>query len=622
MIHYFQLTPDILLEYIYEGDPKLDEDKIKGNSKDIYDDSPTMLLKSEAFSSKYLFFKNDSEGLDSFSNLVLPLNNTQTQFVIAKSDYNNFFSRTNVSNRFLTKSGSGYLYVDTNYDADIQNAGKSCDVRYDKCIVHFTSRNFFGNYDSLIFQAYAYMNDKSKLYFASFLFKKTSNLEMTPEHLLYNEKLYTTQIEFDIPSVYAILSTDESIRNDVFNGVLSNKGVNLLQNTPIGIDLYGVSGSTKGTDNYVRLKTNKINSISIPYTYNRFDEIHIDIYEALDGDYFYIDPKIGRGYSSFVDYIESMGEDIRAYMIMHELSLIESFIGDNGEPISETTHKEFHIIDINEDDEDDEIHRRFDAKIKYRPICMKSGDAYKATIIDTIKIINTVDSSSYEVKGSLEINPKKYGKKIMKLDFNNEVRPIVNVYNKNTSSNRNGISGIPGYGSVSGTKTIGSLNGSFSFSVSGGISGEYSGTLSELGNFVGIISGVFSESGSLTGNISGTLSDLGGFISGTFSNQEFGKISGTISGYITGLGYVTGTITGTYTNDGFGEIWGTITSSSSNSSISSANDSTSNSTSEGLVVVNKGGGFYVENMTQNITSFIESTNVGVCIVELSPDDIN
>jgi hypothetical protein len=38
--------------------------------------------------------------------------------------------------------------------------------------------------------------------------------------------------------------------------------------------------------------------------------------------------------------------------------------------------------------------------------------------------------------------------------------------------------------------------------------------------------------------------------------------------------------------------------------------------------VNKGGGFIVENLTQNIVSFIECTNVGVSIVELSQEDIN
>ena len=614
MIQYFQLTPDILLEYIYEGDPKLD----KGNTKDIYDDSPTMLLKSEAFSSKYLCFKNDNEGLDSFSNLVLPLNNTQTQFVIAKSDYNNFFSRTNVSNRFLTKSGSGYMYIDTNYDSNIK---ESCDVRYDKCIVHFTSRNFFGDYDSLIFQAYAYLDDKSKIYFASFLFKRTSNLEMSQEQLLYNEKLYTTKIEFDIPSAFAILSTKEGYRNDVFIDALSKQGVNFLQNTPIGINLYGVSGSIKGTDNFDRLKTNKISAISIPYVYNRFDEISVDIYEAEEGDFFYVNPELGKGYNSFVDYIESMGEDIRAYMIMHELCLMESY--DENSP-SEITHKEFHIIDVHEDDEDEAIHKRFDAQIKYRPICMKSGESCKATIIDTIKIINTVDSSSYEVKGSLDINPKKYGKKLTRLNFNNENRPIINVYNKNTSSNRNGSGSIVGYGGVSGSKTIGTLSGFFKFSVSDGIIGEYDGEINELGSFIGIISGVFSDSGSLTGNISGTLTDLGGFISGTFSNPEFGIISGTISGYIPGLGYITGTITGTYSNDGFGDIMGNITSSSTSSNSISNTISTNdtNTSSDGLVVVNKGNGFYVENMTQNITSFIECTNVGVCIVELSPDDIN
>ena len=173
MIQYFQLTPEILLEYVYNSDPKLYDGNIKDIS-DIKNGYPTMMLKSNAFGSKYLCFKNESEGLDSFSNLVLPLNNTETQFVVAKSKHQNFFSKTNVSNKFSSKSGGGYIYEDTQYDKNIIEKGESCDVSYDKCIIHFTSRNYFGNYDSLIFQAYVYMSNKAKMYFASFLFKKAS----------------------------------------------------------------------------------------------------------------------------------------------------------------------------------------------------------------------------------------------------------------------------------------------------------------------------------------------------------------------------------------------------------------------------------------------------------------
>ena len=483
MIKYFQLTPEILLEYVYEGDPKLNEDNIKGNSKDIYD-TRTMLLTSNAFGSKYLCFKDEYEGLDSISNFVLPLNNTETQFVVVKSKNQFFFSKTNVSNIFTSKTGNGYIYEDTNYDKNIISKGESCDVKYDKCIIHFTSRNYFGSYDSLIFQVYAYLNNKAKLYFASFIFKKTSNLELKAEHMLYNEKLYTTQIEFDIPSVFAIFNKD----NEVFNDVLKSQNIELLQNTPIGINVYGVSGSVKGTDNYERLKTLKINTISIPYVYNRFDEIYVNIHEATDGDYYYINPEIGSGYSSFVDYIESMGENIRAYMVMHELYLKEIWVDSDGVSHSEITHKEFHIIDINEDDKDEDISRRFDSKIKYRPICTQGGSNYKAIIIDTIKIINAVDNSSYEVTGSLEIeNPYKYGKRLKRLELNNGTRPIVNVYNKNV---------------------------------------------------------LYEDS--------------------------------------------------------------------------SKNDSGLN----GVISLNKGKGFEIENKTQNITSFIECTNIGVSIVELSPDDIN
>ena len=39
------------------------------------------------------------------------------------------------------------------------------------------------------------------------------------------------------------------------------------------------------------------------------------------------------------------------------------------------------------------------------------------------------------------------------------------------------------------------------------------------------------------------------------------------------------------------------------------------------ISLNRGGGFVVENHTQNITSFMESTNICVSVVELSPEDI-
>lgn len=438
MIQYFQLTPEILLEYIYEGDPKLNEDGIMGNIKDIYDDTSTMLIKSNAFGSKYLCFKNENEGLDSISNLVLPLNSTETQFVVAKSEYQNFYSKVNPSNIYTTQTGSDYMYEDTNYDRYIKSKGESCDVKYDKCIIHFTSKNCFDIYDSLIFQAYAYMSNKAKIYLASFLFKRTTNVDLKAEHMFYNEKLYTKQIEFDIPSVFGIFTR----YNSDFCAALEYENVELLENTPIGINVYGVTSTIKnGADNYERLKALKIKTISIPYVYNRLDEIRVKISEAEDGDYYYIEPEMSPEYPSFVDYINYMGEDVRSYVIMHELYLREIWVDINNVMHSEVTHKEYHIIDINAEDEDDEISKRFDAIIKYRPICMRGGANYKATIIDTIKIINTVDGSSYEVTGSLEIaNPNKYGKRLKTLGVKKDNRPIINVYNKkvseeNTSSN-------------------------------------------------------------------------------------------------------------------------------------------------------------------------------------------
>ena len=47
----------------------------------------------------------------------------------------------------------------------------------------------------------------------------------------------------------------------------------------------------------------------------------------------------------------------------------------------------------------------------------------------------------------------------------------------------------------------------------------------------------------------------------------------------------------------------------------------SSASDKGVIVLNKNGGFTIENNSKNITSFIESTNIGVSIVELSPEDI-
>ena len=302
------------------------------------------------------------------------------------------------------------------------------------------------------------MSDKTKFYLSSFLLEKSYDRTFKSENLLYNEKLYTTHIEFYIPSISSIIKNNNEVFNRALYNAIGSKMIMgdsddsdfklsdiILQNTPIGINIYGVTNN--GSDDYKRLKTSKINSIYIPYAYNRLDEIQVKITEASDGDYFIIDPEV-IGYKSFVDYINSMGENIRSYMVMHELCLEE--YNEYGE--KDTTHREHHIIDINDDDEDVDISRKFDTQIKYRPICMYSGDGCVARIVDKIKIINVVDSSSYEVEGQFDFDPKKYGKNLR--TANDEIlkrlssRPIVNVYNKKVSEENTVPNGVKGRGFV------------------------------------------------------------------------------------------------------------------------------------------------------------------------------
>jgi hypothetical protein len=51
------------------------------------------------------------------------------------------------------------------------------------------------------------------------------------------------------------------------------------------------------------------------------------------------------------------------------------------------------------------------------------------------------------------------------------------------------------------------------------------------------------------------------------------------------------------------------------------NKKISEDSNRNMIDLNRSGGFVIENHTNNITSFIECTNIGVSIVEISPDSI-
>lgn len=408
---YFQLTPDILVEYNYT-----DRDVLTNQSGD---------------KTKYIL-----DMLDENVNIVENLNNNCRHFLFG--DYkDNFVFPINVSETKFTQYVEGGLNV-RKHDMDITRTDS--DVAYDNFKVHFTSKKYLGDYEGLIITANIYDEVKNKICLFSYYIRKTDDLCIEENPMLLNQKLYTTYLPFKIISTDALINLNYSSNNPIAPGEEKLKRLlspdhNIMENTPLVVSIYGIKSIYKDPrDVFENYKTEKINTIYIPIT-DSYNHICVNIEEANDGDYFKIYPSTNDSGISFSDYLYRISnESPEIYMILHELTLTEHYVGIDNNPISRVTHREHYIANGSNNDgslnEDGLEH-----VMVYRPVIMNSGRLLSFTIDDQLKIINTLDNTTIVKQCSLECSeengydPKKYGKR-MKRIYLGEIPAQVNVYNK------------------------------------------------------------------------------------------------------------------------------------------------------------------------------------------------
>lgn len=420
---YFQLTPEILIEYRYT-DLNITVEQDGDISDYIVDlgDNPASIVKS-SYDSSNNFVLNGS--LPSF---VLPTNRSESKFI--QCSYKSGTSTkyiwnilsSNMSSKSLTSYGKDYLEENDR------------DIIFDNFRVHFTSRNAFGDYDGIILKGIIYDTNKNKICLLSHCIKKTDNVVINHSPILINQKLYTTYLDFRIPSVSALLNmTGFGGESNLLKNIFPVYGI--MSNTPLVVSIYGIK-SIADYNNFEYYNTERINSISIP-SEDSYSSLSIKLKEADDGDYFEIYPVVDDGSVSFSDYIYKIsGERPDTIIVLHELSLTEYYTDNLNQVRSETTHREHYIVNAGQTDDGTEINEDDLEKIMtYRPIVSHSGKIVSFIIEDQMKIINTLDNTTIVKTGTLKYgydngkNPSKYGKRMNKI-YLGEIPAQVNVYNK------------------------------------------------------------------------------------------------------------------------------------------------------------------------------------------------
>lgn len=430
---YFQLTPDILVEYSYNY-----SSSFYNQTGDATDHILDLKNDSGVISNGYCATRTFLYGKTK-DRFVQPINKSESKFIQCIQDNSSIWDYN----------------TDFGYEG-LTSENEDNDILIDSFKLHFTSRNYFGDYDGLIITVNIYDKIKNKIGILSHYIKRTDDPEINHNPVLINQKLYTTYKEFEIPSINGIYdaSSDSEDTSSKLTSLLSPH-YGIMENTPVIMSIYGVK-STYSNNGIEYYNTEKINSIFIPIEDKSY-RLEVKCIEAWDdntdmigGDYFKIYPEIDGGNVSFSDYIYKISDGRpENYIVFYELSLVEHC--DDKDVV---THREQYIINAGQhSDTDDEKYKSNEAELDsimyYRPIVINSNRIVSFSINVNLNIINTLDNTTIVKRTSLryETNPKKYGKYMSRI-YLGDVPSKINVYNKKPDIDRDGVKIINSGGNV------------------------------------------------------------------------------------------------------------------------------------------------------------------------------
>lgn len=310
---------------------------------------------------------------------------------------------------------SGLTVVSTN---DVQA------VWYDTIKLHLrTGYSFSGRgYDGFLFQTKIKRNSGVYNYFNSTVYLNSSSFEIqNPNPFILGETSYSKYIEIKVPSLVQMFSTNTNKEfKDTFFGI---QGTLDSISSSINYEFDFKLISSVFTDNgYEYIKLGEGKSLVLPRE-DEFVDLSVNIEHATDGDYFNIFGTKDGSIAGFENYINSRmqtsGDDLTVFyevQVSEQLGL--NYINTFTNTFTQTAE--------------------FDKPIVFRPVIMNSSISSNFLLSVNMRVYNETDNTQIVKTASLIYGqPKKYGKKLLKLNLNSNFSPTI-VYNTlpNTSVNR------------------------------------------------------------------------------------------------------------------------------------------------------------------------------------------
>ena len=376
---FIKLQQNILLEWVY------DQDNLKQENYQVLSD---LIVGKRGYLSK--------SGLNVIENTIFPIDPIIKKYAMVDTVKYNYLKTENYN---------------TSY------------VQFDKLRIHLpTSFSFVdAGYIGLQVRVYTYdYSNKNVVDFASYMYdtsvSKRGDITLNTD-FYYDEQVWGKYITFDIPSPYIVSNQrTSSVNSNVPTPNSINANLTQLngisQNSPIFIEFsYVINKETILGNTYYYMSDIFTKSLSMVPDYQ---DLVVNINQAIDGDYFEIYGSYGGSNQSMDDFIADISSKGRKVKLEYAISLFEENILMSTQTFTVTEN--------------------FTKKLWYRPVLSFTNTT--ASIDVTMKVIDLVDNSSIDRTSSISLTSDvfKYGKSLTRINIDNAWKP--KIYNfKNSLSN-------------------------------------------------------------------------------------------------------------------------------------------------------------------------------------------
>lgn len=386
---FIQLSESILIEYVYTSQ----------TSPAVFNTGsfPVEILRNDHTGGSYMFNTDSvSAVMGNYRDIsAVPANAAKNKYVYLNTSvgvpYNDFDPQL------------------TNSSSLLQTFSPNINIEYDRIRIHFVAGFSFQDFDGIIFDVVTAKRNGGEIVLSSINFLKSDTPVFNPDPMLIADRLYSTYIEWKIPSLF-YLAASFSTGNENSLAYKLTEGIGFKTTPVLTLRALGILNTTV-INGYNFYQVNEINSTSIP---NRdiYDLLSANVIESLSGDFFELTGLVeGSSLSNFVARLNSAGGN---YIVFHEIILSEqigeSFVQTSNQIVSQTTD--------------------FDRPILYRPIVLNSAVAVSFAISYTLRLFNRSDNTQIIKNARLiQFNVNKYGRRLMKINLGT-VPTIATVVNQ------------------------------------------------------------------------------------------------------------------------------------------------------------------------------------------------